>query len=299
MAKKVKFLTLDNMSEFLPSNIREGKNRIFLEHNFGMMMQPHGLEGLSFPLGEPLQVAEVRIGYIVEGSADYTINMVNVHVDKGDIIILCKESIVEWASASDDFFFNGFAFSDELGVQAFGGLPPSMFNHYMGFYHLRPDEQGRATFLQFLNSMWAVTQLPDCPPLLLESLVKSTLIFIEYLYDREQKRVSPQVSREQSLFNEFLQQVNQHVAKEHNIPFYADRLCLSPRYFSTLVKKVSGSTAKEWIDRALVIRAKVMLRHTDKQISQIADALGFPNTSFFCKFFREHTGMNPGSYRTT
>ena len=91
--------------------------------------------------------------------------------------------------------------------------------------------------------------------------------------------------------------INAHVAAEHNIEFYADRLFLSPRYMSTVVKKVSGRSAKEWIDDALVARIKVALRYTDRQAAQISDDFGFPNTSFFSKFFKRLTGLTPLQYR--
>lgn len=88
-----------------------------------------------------------------------------------------------------------------------------------------------------------------------------------------------------------------------------ERLCLcgdvqqvgkggcTARYLGTIVKDINGETAKTWIDRALVSKAKVMLRHTDKQVSEVADALGFPTSSFFCRFFREHAGYTPQEYR--
>ena len=66
---------------------------------------------------------------------------------------------------------------------------------------------------------------------------------------------------------------------------------------STLIKKVSGRAAKEWIDNTLLTLAKIELKHTNKSVAQIADELNFPNPSFFSKFFRRMTGKTPGAYR--
>ncbi|MCD8296593.1 MAG: helix-turn-helix domain-containing protein, partial [Prevotella sp.] len=87
--------------------------------------------------------------------------------------------------------------------------------------------------------------------------------------------------------------------KEHSIGFYADKMCVTPRYLGVAVKNTSGVTAKEWIDRAVVTTAKVMLRHSNKQVTQISDELDFPNPSFFCKFFKRMTGITPQEYRAS
>jgi len=85
--------------------------------------------------------------------------------------------------------------------------------------------------------------------------------------------------------------------QEHNLSFYANRLCLSPRYLGTLIGKASGRGAKEWIDEALTTTIKVDLRHTSKPLKQIAIDMQFPNMSFFSKFFKRMTGMTPIEYR--
>jgi AraC-like DNA-binding protein len=74
-------------------------------------------------------------------------------------------------------------------------------------------------------------------------------------------------------------------------------MCLTERYLGTVVRQASGITAKEWIDRALVTRIKIELRHTDKSVAQISDEMKFPNPSFFSKYFRRLTGMTPLEFR--
>ncbi len=74
-------------------------------------------------------------------------------------------------------------------------------------------------------------------------------------------------------------------------------LCITSHYLGTVVKQQSGVTAKAWIDKALVTKAKMMLKSTDLQAAQIASQLGFPNASFFSKFFKRLTGATPQAYR--
>jgi len=65
------------------------------------------------------------------------------------------------------------------------------------------------------------------------------------------------------------------------------------------VRQASGITAKEWIDRAIVTRIKVELRHTDKPVAQISDEMGFPNPSFFSKYFKRLTGITPAAFKNS
>ena len=104
-------------------------------------------------------------------------------------------------------------------------------------------------------------------------------------------------SREQTIFDRFIYLVNQHATHEHQICFYADKMCLTERYLGTVIRQASGTTAKEWIDRALVEHIKIELKHTDKSIAQISDEMDFPNPSFFSKFFKRLADKTPLEYR--
>jgi AraC-like DNA-binding protein len=95
----------------------------------------------------------------------------------------------------------------------------------------------------------------------------------------------------------FLQLLSQEGRVKHPIDFYADRLCVSAGYVSTMVKRHSGMTALQWIDRALVREAKVLLHHTQMPVAEVAETLGFATPSFFIRFFRQQTGTTPLQYR--
>ena len=106
----------------------------------------------------------------------------------------------------------------------------------------------------------------------------------------------PQSHRDELMFN-FLQELRQHFRTERAIAFYADRLCLSPKHLSKVVKQASGRTVHNWIDEYVSTEAKALLRSTDMTVSQVADALGFASQPLFTKFFRRATGLNPSKVR--
>lgn len=95
----------------------------------------------------------------------------------------------------------------------------------------------------------------------------------------------------------FLGLVNEHYRTEHRLRFYADRMFITSKYLSAIVKEVTGRTASQWIDIFLIGESQNLLSTTTMSIAEISDALGFPNQSFFGKFFKHHTGKGPLAYR--
>ena len=91
--------------------------------------------------------------------------------------------------------------------------------------------------------------------------------------------------------------MSQYALNQHALDFYASRLCVTPRHMSTIVRNVSGKTAKYWLDEAIINAIKVQLHYSDKQVSEIAYDMDFPNPSFFCKYFKRLTGITPLEYR--
>ena len=79
--------------------------------------------------------------------------------------------------------------------------------------------------------------------------------------------------------------------------FYADKLCISPKYLSLLVKETTGKSAARWIDEFVLMEAKNLLRFSGKNVQQVAYALNFTNQSSFGKYFKHMTGQSPTEYQ--
>lgn len=104
-------------------------------------------------------------------------------------------------------------------------------------------------------------------------------------------------TRHKRFFEMFIHLVEKHHEKERSISFYADKLCISPKYLSKIIKNVSGFSAPEIINKYVILEAQHLLRHTDLSVKEIADQLNFANQSFFYRYFKSHTGCTPNSYR--
>ncbi len=83
------------------------------------------------------------------------------------------------------------------------------------------------------------------------------------------------------------------------VGFYADKLCLTPKYLSKLIRNATGRSAPEWIDAYVILEAKNMLKYSNATIKEIVFRLNFPNQSVFYKFFKARTGMTPTEYRNS
>ena len=99
-------------------------------------------------------------------------------------------------------------------------------------------------------------------------------------------------------FHRFLHELSQHYLERRSVSFYADRLCISSRYLTTIVRRVSGMSVSEWMNRYIMMEAKYLLKYTEMSIQEIAYKLSFPNQSFFGKYFKQHTGMAPSAFRS-
>lgn len=105
------------------------------------------------------------------------------------------------------------------------------------------------------------------------------------------------VGRRHDYVRDFIKLVHIHYIRERLVSFYADKLFISSKYLSMLVKEATGRTAARWIDDFVIMEAKNMLRFSGKNIQQVAFALNFPTQSSFGKFFKHITGMSPTEYQ--
>ena len=99
------------------------------------------------------------------------------------------------------------------------------------------------------------------------------------------------------VFVRLISLISDHYQKERSVAFYADRLCLSPKYLSSMVKGICGYTVQDLVFKAIIRRAIFLMTSTSKTIQEISDELHFPNASAFGTFFKKQTGLSPKNYR--
>jgi len=103
-------------------------------------------------------------------------------------------------------------------------------------------------------------------------------------------------ARAQAIFMNFMKELNEHHQSERMLAFYAEKCCVTPKYLSQVVHDVSGKFASEWIRDMVIMDAKALLRSRRYAVQQVAEMMGFDNTSFFGKYFKSATGMSPRAF---
>ncbi|MDR2918981.1 MAG: AraC family transcriptional regulator [Tannerella sp.] len=133
--------------------------------------------------------------------------------------------------------------------------------------------------------------------MMISGFIYALLMEIAYLYESSAVRIPKTLSRQEVLTDMFFKILLEHYIEERSVAFYAEQLCLTPKYLSMAVKKVTGHSIIDWINEAVIIEAKKRLKTTAHTVLQISEELNFPNPSFFGRFFKQYVGITPLEYR--
>ena len=244
----------------------------------------------------PYLIEDYRLGIIKQGEVRTIINLQEHCFKQGTLVFITPGTIVEHLKWSDDFCLQGMSCPPEWFAAAHQNDIPSLLNGTMRDRHTTATDSEVQTAEQLFRSFWSLMGYKSAGNATLYNMVATISHFYNDVFAAH-GALTPPHGKLQNVLSEFISLVNQNCHRERNLDFYASRMCLSERYLGTLVRQASGVTAKEWIDRAVITRAKVRIRHSNMSMAQITDELNFPNASFFNKYFRRLTGQTPLTYR--
>lgn len=296
--KQPQRLTLDTIYNVLPPSALQDSD-VFYNGRIGVVT---GVNFFIFRhyanLVSPFLLDDYRLGLVVRGRMRGSINLKTLDMGEGTMAFVTPGTIVEPEYASDDFLLMGMGMSAEMFHLLHPNGLPKIFNGMMmdGQHTVEGEQRQILETLFQLLCRTAKTEGVDNG--VVGGVVSAITSLFNQVFMSDESKDAVAGLRATEIFNNFLRLVNLHCRMERNMSFYAAQLCITERHLGAVVSQTSGVKAKAWIDRAVVTAAKVLLRHTDKQVSQIADELHFPNASFFCKYFHRLTGQTPQQYRT-
>ncbi|MBO4487790.1 MAG: AraC family transcriptional regulator [Bacteroidaceae bacterium] len=100
------------------------------------------------------------------------------------------------------------------------------------------------------------------------------------------------------LFVKFYDALAENYREQRSVAFYANVLCLSPKYFGTVIRQETGMSASGWIESYVVMKAKLLLSHNRMlSIREVSRQMGFPDQAAFARYFRCNAGISPSEYR--
>ncbi len=253
----------------------------------------------SFALENPAHTDKGYLGFCLDGFGEIEINLERRTIIKNQIIPISRNSIVFHKKISDDFRVVFFSVSICMLEDLLNDLRkyPPVFLFKSSFPSIILNDMEMKQIMEYYNLMWKVTEdvQNDHRKEIVKHLLCSMLINIHWHANRYLENPAP-VSRKEEMIRMFFTLIFEHFRNAKDVSFYAEKLCVSPKYLSSLVKQIAGKPAKECIDYCVILESKVLL-NSSYTIQEVSQQLNFPNQSFFGKYFKKHTGMSPLNYR--
>lgn len=256
------------------------------------------LSDLSFQ--EPFLLEGVFFALCIKGTAEITVNSKEYHLSPDTVLLLQPGQLIHVTKKSDDFLVESLYISLDffIGQAMFKDL-----QHFFKVYKspcvqvTREVSQNLLEYYAFIVKRYR-RQEAKYKDNIMQGLLYALIMEHLNVYDSvAQKEDNKASKRQQELADNFLGLLVEHCNQERNVGFYADKLCVTPKYLSATVRQVTGYSVLEWIHSVLLLNSKMLLKNTSKTISEICDELNVSNDSFFCRFFKEQTGMSPLQYR--
>lgn len=239
-----------------------------------------------------------------QGEMTAVINQRKLIVKKGDVFIVQYGSIVESLMCSPDLKTISMAFAGTDDGRIFNRPAKELGNWLVHCsipvsVHLNEIQLQRYQNLYIqIKELYKYTSVTLRNEIVKGFISISVASFLSIPQIQLNENIdSRQVTRYEEVFLHFMDDLQLFANKERSVKFYSDRLCISPKYFSKLISQASGKHPMEHIKQRVIIEAKTLLKATDMTISDIADALNFPNSSSFCQYFKHETGYTPSDYR--
>lgn len=250
--------------------------------------------------GYPYKIDKAVIGICLKGYAEGSIDLKPCSYATGDFFILLPGQTVQYNHRSDDFWalitFMSPRFIENLELNVKDVIPVFLYLRENPVVHLNAEEVALLSGYYYTIKK-AVQQVRN--PHRLEMVRLLSQAFFYGINDVEHLRQEQSIpkSKKDELFNAFYRLVLQHYKDSREVGFYADKLCMAPKYLSTVIKEATGKSAFEWINDYVVLEAKSLLKSTNMTVQQISDELNFANQSFFGKYFKRLAGVSPKGYR--
>ena len=297
MNRQPQLMDVTRMRNILTPHLSQMREHIFLNSELGIIRGDRTVFSLMMQQHPPFTINDHRFGIIMNGEAVINFNLQDRHLTSGTLIYISPGTIIHPKRLSSDFRIFGMALFSNFPMPFAQGQMPSAFNGQVRDFQIPVTSNDITTARHIIETLWHIVHQPDYHRPTVSAIVAALMHHYDELYRRNIADQALAHTREQTIFDRFISLVNQYCHKQHQIAYYARRICLTERYLSTVIRQTSGITAKDWIDRALITRIKIELRHTDKPLTQISDEMGFPNPSFFSKYFRRLTGQTALDYR--
>ncbi len=250
---------------------------------------------------EPQVLSYGAIMICRKGRAVLNVNYKDWDMFEGAVITVFPNDVVELKEVSSLFEVEILKYNASLLREASLQLEQTVYSS------LREDRcrQDTPVVTNIINAMFALLKVyfrqSECTcisQLVLCQLKAFFIGFHEYLQRNPQYRPDEVKSyRVRELFKHFMMLMERDYKHSRDVNYYASLMNITPKYLTNIVRQVTGHTPKVIIDQYVVLQAKMQLKRTSQSIKEIAWEYHFADASFFCRYFKKHTGLTPQEIR--
>ena len=279
--RPINYLSVENISL---DHLACGNARFFHNQHLSIILNGTPLNTTFFQKEIIYHVAEARLILILKGCVEGNLNLEDQYIEQGHVLLLPADSIMELKEYSDDLEVIAFIIREKLLIDESLVFPTS------------PKDFQQLLKMTYLT--WDLAQHTPFRKDVVLPIVQAIVVNIQCIYkEMNATTVTDVAARQQQLFQNFKHLVQQYCELHRNIPFYAEQLHITPHYLSAVIKETSGQSVMFWINRSIILRAKVLLNTKGMMIYEIADRLNFTSPSAFHNFFKRITGLTPKEYQ--
>lgn len=248
------------------------------------------------------RIGEVNGGVAIicmEGNMFVSVNEHAVEMYPRNIVTFLCSDLFSVNHATDDFRGFVIVISKEYIINVDAHVSVTYFVHSRSKPMLTLPVDDMLLLETMCSRLESVTLNPDRPYFreIMQCVIMIVLYTLCGIYESLPHQQRSGHFRDEELFTEFLLLVEDNCRRERMLGFYAGRLSITPKHLSSSIKRISGHSAAEWIDYMVVQNIKRTLKTSSMTIQQVADYYNFPNSSFFGKFFKKHTGTTPRRFK--
>lgn len=280
-SKSINYFSIDSANL---QKLAGGESRVFNNDDISIILNGRPSDKTFFREGEVYQLPEPRLLLFMSGEADVHLDLEHYHFEQGTVILTMPDVILEYEHIGQNVEVCAIAMKEAVQVAERIVTTVSV--------------EDSDLLLRMMHLLWDVATLSPYRRDAVLHLVRTMVTDVQYIKQASSNSEDkPVVPRRQELFQQFKTLVSHHCERERNIPFYADQLRITPHHLSAVISRASGRSAMYWINRAVVLRAKVLLRTSNLLTYEIAERLYFANPPAFNNFFKRETGLTPKEYR--
>lgn len=247
--------------------------------------------------GEPLRFANFGLALCCNGSISAEVNLSEQTVESGHFEIFFPGAIYSLKTISDNCEIIGITISPFLLNEILHEKDKPFLTNVGKHIKVRLDESETSLFRQMANVYLQILKTYGETSQISREMTSCITQFAIQIFSSHISEEKIANTRAEQLCDRFIGLLGQSGGTKREIGWFAENLCVSNHYLSIAIKQYTGQSVKSLIDRAVINEIKILLRHSNLSVTQIADRLEFPNCSFICKYFKAKTGFTPLHYR--